>query len=171
MVQANHFSNLDAWFLGNVALLEQHLIALFSSVKCPARLILKSQEKAKELSTQGQAVIGGFQSPVEKEMLTVLLRGESPLVICPARSLDSMRIPKAWKHKIDNGQLLLLSPFSAGIKRPTTETVMQRNQLVAQLASELLIVHAEPGGKVEAIIREAELAGKLVHRLQGGSSQ
>jgi len=151
--------------MGNPAVLEFLLIGITASVKCPARLILKAQEEAKELSTRNQAVISGFQSPVEKEKLTILLRGASPIVICPPRSLDGMRIPPAWRPKIEEGQLLLISPFPAYVKRPTFETILERNRLVANLASELLIVHAEPGGKVESLVKEFLSSGKKVQRL------
>jgi predicted Rossmann fold nucleotide-binding protein DprA/Smf involved in DNA uptake len=141
------------------------LLGLFASVKCPARLILGANDAAREISAQGKAVISGFQSPVENEMLEVLLRGPSPIIICIARGLEGMRVPLTWRQKIEQGQLLVISPFPAYVKRPRPETILKRNQLVAQLASELLIIHAEPGGKVETIIQEALSAGKPVQRL------
>jgi predicted Rossmann fold nucleotide-binding protein DprA/Smf involved in DNA uptake len=155
----------NAWALGNPALLDLSLLGIFSSVKCPAALILKAHDTARGLSASGRAVIGGFQSPVEKEMLTVLLRGQSPIVICPARGLAGMRIPSAWRPKLARGELLVLSPFPGYIKRPRPETIHKRNALAAQLASELLIIHAEPGGKIEALVNEAQAAGKKITRL------
>jgi predicted Rossmann fold nucleotide-binding protein DprA/Smf involved in DNA uptake len=76
-----------------------------------------------------------------------------------------MRIPVTWREKIKKGQLLVISPFLAYIKRPTAETVIERNRLVANLASELLVVHAEPGGKVEALVKEVLSSGRNVQRL------
>ncbi len=140
------------FYFGNLKTIQNPLLAVFSSVKCPAALILKAHDTARELSESGQTVIGGFQSPAEKEMLTVLLRGQSPIVICPARGLEGMRIPAGWRPKLEGGQLLLVSGFSGSVKRPTEDTVHARNQLVAQLASEVLIVHAEPGGKISALV-------------------
>lgn len=151
--------------IGNPDLLKQPLLGIFVSVKCPARLILAAHDAAKEISFQGKGVIGGFQSPTEKEMLAVLLRGASSVVICPARGLEGMRIPVAWRQKIRAGQLLVVSPFPAYLKRPVPETILKRNQLVVELASELLIVHAEPGGKVEALEEQARTAGKQVRSL------
>lgn len=153
--------------IGNPALLDLTFVGIFASVKCPARLILAAHDAANEISAQGKAVIGGFQSPVEKEMLEVFLRGASPIVICPARGLEGMRIPVAWRQKNDKRQLLVISPFPATIKRPTYETVIERNRLVVNLASELLVVHAEPGGKVEALVKEVASSGKKVQRLSG----
>lgn len=151
--------------IGNPALLDQGLIGVFASVKCPARLILAAHNAAHEITAQGKPVIGGFQSPTEKEMLEVLLRGSSTIVICPARGLEGMRIPKAWQQKIKKGQLLIISPFPPYIRRPSYETVMERNQLVANLASELLVIHADPGGKVESLVNEVASNGKKVQRL------
>jgi len=159
------FKNSEVFGLGNPALLDLPLLGIFASVKCPARLILAAHDKARELSAQGRAVIGGFQSPVEKEMLAVLLRGESPIVVCPARGLEGMRVPAGWRQKIEKGQLLVLSPFPGYIKRPKAETIIERNKLAAELAAELLIVHAEPGGKVEVLEREVLANGKKVQRL------
>jgi predicted Rossmann fold nucleotide-binding protein DprA/Smf involved in DNA uptake len=151
--------------IGNPDILVQSLLGIFSSIKCPARLILRAHDSAKEISKQGKAVISGFQSPAEKEMLEVLLRGACSIVICPARGVEGMRVPVAWRQKIEQGQLLVISPFPSYVKRPSPETILKRNQLVAQLASELLIIHAEPGGKVETIIQEAFSAGKPVQGL------
>ena len=56
-------------------------------------------------------LIGGFHSPMEKECLDLLLRGSRPIIICPARSIDRMRIPKPWKAPLADGRLLVMSPF------------------------------------------------------------
>jgi predicted Rossmann fold nucleotide-binding protein DprA/Smf involved in DNA uptake len=151
--------------IGNPDLINLSLMGIFASVKCPGRLILKAHEEAKVISAQNQAVVGGFQSPVEKEILEVLLRGESPIIICLARGLNWMRIPIKWKRKLNDGQLLLLSSFPAYIKRTTAETILKRNQLVVDLASELLIVHAEPEGKVEKMVEEAILLNKKIRNI------
>lgn len=148
--------------MGDLTLLDKSLIGIFASVKCPGRLILKVHEEAKRISTRNQAVVGGFQSPVEKKMLAVLMQGTSPIVICPARGLNGMRIPKAWIQKIEAGQLLVLSHFPSHIKRPHPESILKRNQLVTHLASELLVIHAEAGGKIEFLALDALSSGKQV---------
>jgi predicted Rossmann fold nucleotide-binding protein DprA/Smf involved in DNA uptake len=151
-------------FLGNRHWLGIPLLAIFSSAKCPASSILKAHDYARDIQNCGTGVISGFQSPVEKEMLAVLLKGNSPLVICPARGLTGMRIPRDWQTKLDKGQLLVLSGFPASVKRPTRETVQIRNHLVARLASEVLIVHAEPEGKVASLVKEIQ-EDKKIHFL------
>ncbi len=85
------------------------LLALYCSSHCPVSLILQAQDLAAALGQVGTAVVGGFHSPVEKEMLTVLLRGKGPLVICPARALEGRRLPAAWRGPLEAGMRMLLT--------------------------------------------------------------
>jgi len=68
-----------------------------------------------------------------------------------ARSLAKIRLPGDWRRALENGRLLLLSPFEKRPRRPTRESSHQRNELVAALSDEVLIIHAEPGGSIERI--------------------
>ena len=74
---------------GNLRLLDQPLTAFFCSARCPWDLILKTYDLASAMREAGVPVIGGFQTPMEKECLRLLLRGSQPVVICPARSIVS----------------------------------------------------------------------------------
>ena len=102
---------------------------------------------------------------MEKEFLDLLLRGPSPVVVCPARGLGAMRIPKAWKKSLAAGRLLLLSFFRDSIRRPTAAIATQRNAYVAALADHLFIPHADMGGKTEALCKHALAQGKPVFTL------
>lgn len=102
---------------------------------------------------------------MEKEFLELALRGPSPVVVCPARGLGAMRIPKVWKKPLDAGRLLLLSFFDDTIRRPTAAIANQRNACVAALADALLIAHAERGGKTETLCKEGLSQGKPVFTL------
>ncbi len=149
--------------IGNMDILERPTLALFSSVKCPGDLILKTYDLATELRDQGVPVIGGFHSPMEKDCLGILLKGKQPIVICPARSIDTMRIPKEWKTPLDQGRLLILSPFSPGQNRTTAALAERRNLFVAALAATIFIVHAQPGSKTQDLARQAIAWSKPVH--------
>ncbi len=145
---------------GDLNLLEKTLTALFCSKRCPGDLILKTYDLAKAMRNAGAPVIGGFQTPMEKECLRLLLRGSQPVVVCPARSIDNMRIPRDWRDPLNAGRMLLLSPFPATVRRPTAETAARRNDLVADLAHRVFIAHAAPGSKTEAFARKLAQAGK-----------
>jgi predicted Rossmann fold nucleotide-binding protein DprA/Smf involved in DNA uptake len=137
--------------IGNFASLSQKNTALFCSVRCPGDKILAAYDTARRLRDDGVTVISGFHSPVEKECLRILLRGKQPIIICLARAMEKIRIPAHWRGALDTGRLLMLSPFEKRPRRPTTESSFQRNELIAALSDEALIVHAEPGGSVARI--------------------
>ncbi len=63
---------------GNLRLLEESLTALFCSNRCPGDLILKTCDLARAMRDAGVPMIGGFQTPMEKECLRLLLRGSQP---------------------------------------------------------------------------------------------
>ena len=145
---------------GNLSLLDEPLTALFCSNRCPGDLILKTYDLARAMRDAGITVIGGFQTPMERECLRLLLRGSQPVVVFPARGIDNMRIPRDWGTALDDGRLLVLSPFPATARRPTAELAAQRNNLVAELAQQVLITHAAPGSKTEAFARHLADAGQ-----------
>ena len=157
--------------LGNLRLLDEPLTALFCSNRCPGDLILKTYDIARAMRDAGVPVIGGFQTPMERDCLRLLLRGKQPVVICPARGINNMRIPRDWRPALDDGRLLILSPFPVTVRRPTTDLAAQRNELVASLASRVFIAHAASGSKTEAFARRLADAGKRLLTLDGSANE
>jgi predicted Rossmann fold nucleotide-binding protein DprA/Smf involved in DNA uptake len=145
--------------LGSLEPLALPKTALFCSSRCPGGAILSAYDQAQRWRDEGRCVIGGFHSPIEKECLKILLRGRQPIVICPARGIETMRLPKEWRAGIDNGRLLLLSAFPKNIRRPTAASADRRNQLVAALADEIAFFHITPGGKMDKLRVQAEAWG------------
>lgn len=140
--------------LGNLDILHRKTLALFCSVKCPGNLILQTYDLAQNLRHSSVTVIGGFHSPMERECLTILLRGAQPILICPARSIIRMRVREEYKKPLEEGRLLLLSPFAEKQRRITAETSVVRNRFVAALADAIFVAHAEPNSKTEQFCRE-----------------
>jgi predicted Rossmann fold nucleotide-binding protein DprA/Smf involved in DNA uptake len=145
--------------LGSPELLALPKTAMFCSGRCPGGAILSAYDQAQRWRDEGRCVIGGFHSPVERECLKILLRGRQPIVICPARSIENMRLPKDWRDGVENGRLLLLSAFAMNIHRPTAVFADRRNQLVAALADEIVFFHITLGGKMDKLRIKAEAWG------------
>ncbi len=141
------------WALGNLDLLALPKTALFCSARCPGSTILATYDQAAHWRDAGRCIISGFHSPVEKECLRILLRGTSPVIICPARSLPK-RIRPEWKQPLDTGRLLILSGFDDSEHRVTTELAIRRNRLVAALADEHYFAHIAPGSHTERLAQE-----------------
>ena len=132
------------------------LLGFFCATRCPGNVILRTYDLALALREAGVPVIGGFHTPMEKECLEVLLRGQQPVVICPARNIERLRLPMRWRKPYDEGRLLVLSPFGSRQRRPTTELAENRNRLVSTLATNILVAYAGPGSKT------AQFCGELV---------
>ena len=144
--------------LGNLDILTKPLLGFFCATRCPGSVILRTYDLALALREAGVPVIGGFHTPMEKECLEVLLRGQQPVVICPARTIERLRLPMSWRQSYGEGRLLVLSPFVAHQRRPTTELAEDRNRFVATLATNILVAYAGPGSKT------AQFCGELVAR-------
>lgn len=152
---------------GNVDLMVQRrFTALSCSVRCPGELILKTYDLARALRDAGTPVVGGFHTPMEKECLRLLLRGQQPVIVCAARGIENMRIPAEWRQPLDAGRLLVLSPFTSSQRRATADSSEIRNDFVASLASQVLIAYAASGGKTEAFARKVLDSGKPLLTLE-----
>lgn len=142
------------WTRGNIELLpiEQNttettdLWAIFCSSKCPGEIILNAHDLAHQFRNKGVSTVGGFHSPIEKECLRVLLRGSQPIIMCPARSIENMRIKPEWKESLSQDRLLILSTFHNAPQQNAT-MAGKRNHFVAALASKILIAHAAEDSK------------------------
>ena len=155
------------WALGNIALLTNRdtalngdLWALFCSNKCPGQIILKAHELAQQFRASGRPTIGGYHSPIEQECLRVLLRGSQPIILCPARSIENMRLTPAWKDALAEDRLLLLSIFDSKHRRSTATLANQRNAFVAALADKICIAHASEGSKTLQFAQRVSEWGK-----------
>jgi hypothetical protein len=88
--------------LGNPELLNLRLLGFLCSIRCPGNLIVQCYDLARALRDAHIPVIGGFHTPMEREALDFLIKGQQPIIICPARSLDRMR-PSfrsgLWHHR------------------------------------------------------------------------
>ena len=88
------------------------------------------------------------------------------MLVCSARGIEHMRIPKEWRTPLAEGRLLLLSPFSGSQRCPTAELAALRNDFVAALAHRVIITHAAPGGKTDAFARKVLEWGKPLLTLE-----
>jgi len=140
--------------LGNLDLLALPKIALFCSARCPGNAILRAYDQAAKWRDSGRCIISGFHSPVEQECLRILLRGKQPIIICPARNIESMRLPSDWKQPMSDGRLLVLAWFSKRQRRVTAELAARRNEFVAALADEVWFASIAPGGQMERLAKK-----------------
>lgn len=136
--------------IGDLHLLSRPALAVICSVQCAGSVVMKTFDAIRELRDAGVIVAGGFHSPMERECLDFLLRGDQPVIVCPARGLSRLRLPASWTKAVRAGRMLLASPFGHRVRRTTKAQAESRNGFVATIAAAVLIPHASPGGKVES---------------------
>jgi predicted Rossmann fold nucleotide-binding protein DprA/Smf involved in DNA uptake len=149
--------------IGNADILHNKALAVFCSNKCPGNIILKTYDLMRQIRDNGITVISGFHSAIERECLDILLNGRQPIIICPARSIEGMRIKAEYKKPLEDGRLVVLSPFTEKEKRISSGRALIRNQFVTAMADAILIPYAAPKSKTECFCREIFNWKKLVY--------
>jgi predicted Rossmann fold nucleotide-binding protein DprA/Smf involved in DNA uptake len=157
--------------LGNQTFLQNRLLAFFCSQRCPGSVLAKMYDLAQILSQQSITVVGGFQSPVEQEFLFRLLRSALSVIVCPARNLETLRLLPEFEEPLQQGRLLLVSPFPAAVQRLSRPLAIERNRFVAALADRMLVAHASPGGALESLCSDISGSGKKRYTLQDEANQ
>ena len=153
------------WAMGNLEILHTRLLGFFCTTRCPGNVILRTYDLAQALRAASISVIGGFHTPMEKECLDLLLRGAQPVVICPARGIDRMRLPVEWRRPVQEKRMLIFSPFGAQQRRVTAALAEQRNRFVATLADDIFVAHTSSGSKTAQLCVELIAQGGQVNTL------
>jgi predicted Rossmann fold nucleotide-binding protein DprA/Smf involved in DNA uptake len=139
--------------LGDQALLTRPMTAFFASRQCPGAAIRAAMDWALQQAKTRQVVIGGFHSPLEQSVLTVLLQARSSVVVVLARPVDSATLPPAWGEALAQGRMAVVSSATAAM-RLTHEAAALRNAQVAQLATSIVVAHASPGGSLANLVAQ-----------------
>lgn len=157
--------------LGHREILDHHTIAVFSSGKCPGKLIIRTSDLMMQLRLSEVAFIGGFHSPVERECLSILLAGKNPVIICLPRSLIRMRVPTGLKTGLVEGRLAFLSCFTRNLKRATSKSSEIRNLFAAALADIIFVAYAAPNSMTERLAQTTLAWGKPVYTIPDDKNQ
>jgi hypothetical protein len=147
--------------LGDTELLKLHKAAFLCSREIPASVVLKCYDWAIEQRDQGNCIISGFHSKIEKDVFHYLLAGTQPVIMALARGMKE-KIEAELKTAVDAGRLLIVTPFENSVKWVTKETAEKRNRFMIELAYEVVIGFASKGGMLERLV--AEVKGKKVIR-------
>ncbi len=141
--------------LGNTDLLKLPKTAFLCSRQVPASVVLKCYDWAIEQREKGNCVISGFHSQIEKDVLHYLLKGKQPIILALARGLKSTLEPE-FEKPLEQGRLLIITPFDKSVKRVSSQNAQTRNQLMTTLADQITIGYASPGGRLESALQHCK---------------
>ena len=126
--------------LGNKQLLSLHKIGFIASRHASTLDVIPTLDWAVEISKSTDvAVVSGFQSPLEKDVLKFLLRGVCPIIIVLARGMYR-KLPDALQTPMDQQRLLIISNESDNTTRVSEITAHKRNEYVISISDEMKII-------------------------------
>ena len=127
-------------YLGNKQLLNLHKIGFIASRHASTLDVIPTLDWAVEISkSMDVAVVSGFQSPLEKDVLKFLLRGVCPIIIILARGMYR-KLPDALQTPMDQQRLLIISNESDNTTRVSEITAHKRNEYVISISDEMKII-------------------------------
>lgn len=141
--------------LGNTEILKLHKTAFLCSRKYPSTIVSKAYDWAIAQRDAGKCIISGFHSQIEKDVFHYLLKGTQPIILALARGIPK-RIDSTLKPLIDSGRILLVTPFSEKTTRIDSKTSMKRNQMMVEMADDVVVGYASPSGGLAEILRKIE---------------
>jgi len=125
--------------LGNKELLKLKKTAFLASSTIPLDMVLKCYDWASGKHEEGECVISGFSSKLERDVLHFLIKSKCPVILVLARRLYS-NTPEELREPIEQGRLLLISNTNS--PRQTRATAQIRNKYVCNISDKVLIVTA-----------------------------
>lgn len=154
----------EARVLGDPSLLAERPVALVGSRQCPGALLLVASDWAEAWGAQASppTLAGGFQTPVEAEVLRRLLRADAPAARLPARRLPR-RLQPPERAALDAGRFAVVSPFGAA--RASVALATERNRLLARIARAAIVLHAAPASRTLAWAEGAARSGLPLYTL------
>ena len=112
----------------------------------------------------GEAIISGFLSPMERAVFNAGLERKRPLIWVMPFGLSKeeggqlptrTQLPAHTQRAIDEGLLLILSPFPDSIEAPSLRRAAWCNEYVLAHCDRLVIGHLNPSGMLACILSEA----------------
>ncbi len=143
---------INLQYYGNKEILNRYKTAFLCSRKCPADIVLKSLDWAKNKKDKGECVISCFHSRIEKDVFDILLKVIQPLILMLARGMK-----KRWTQKIKTAvqqeRLLIINPFDRAITHITQETANKRNEVMVDIADEVFLAYTTKNGNLDELLK------------------
>ena len=142
--------------LGNAALLDMPKMGFLSSRG-------ETQPHGHLALRAGEAIISGFLSPMERAVLKAGLELKRSLIWVKPWGLEESACPGPVRRAIDEGRLLVLSPFADSVEAPSVRRAVWCNQYVLAHCDRLVVGHLNPGGMLACILSESAPEMEVVY--------
>ena len=124
-------------YFGNTELLKQNKVGFLASRKISSLSILPTLDWATEVSKREDiAIISGFHSKMERNVLEILLKGQCGIIIVLARGMYR-KLPKQYEEAMSQNRLLIISNEKENVRRVSEQTAHKRNEYVKSISDEM----------------------------------
>lgn len=125
-------------YLGNKELLKQKKVCFIASRNISSLSILPTLDWATEVSKrEDNAIVSGFHSKMERNVLEILLKGQCGIIIVLARGMYR-KLPKQYEEAMSQNRLLIISNEKDNVKRVSEQTAHKRNEFVREIADKMM---------------------------------
>lgn len=125
-------------YLGNKELLKQKKVGFLASRNISSLSILPTLDWATEVSKrEDNAIVSGFHSKMERNVLEILLKGQCGIIIVLARGMYR-KLPKQYEEALSQNRLLIISNEKDNVKRASEQTAHKRNEFVREIADKMM---------------------------------
>ena len=121
-------------YLGNKELLKWWEIGFLASRKISTSAILPTLDLAVKISKRTDvAVVSGFHSRLEKDVLKFLLQGKCGIIMVLARGMYR-KLPKVYEKAMNENRLLIIALEKGTVIRVSEYTAHRRNEYVINIS-------------------------------------
>lgn len=139
-------------YFGNKDLYKKKKIGLFCSRKVFTQSVLPTLDWAVDISNNESVVVmSGFQSMIERKVLSFLLKGKCGIILVLAKRMYKI-IPKEFESAIKFGRLLIISLENNSVTRVSRQTVLKRNKFIIGTCDELKLVGIDSNSSVYSLL-------------------
>lgn len=122
---------------GNKDLLKMRKVGFLASRKISTLSILPTLDWAMQISKQKDiAIVSGFHSKMERDVLKILLQGECGIIVVLARGMYR-KLPKQYEVAMLQNRLLIISHEKESVTCVSEATAHKRNDYVREIADEM----------------------------------
>lgn len=140
---------METEYLGNKELLTVEKVAFLCSREVSSLSVLRCYDWTTEVSGTVEAVVSGFHSGIEKDILTLLLMKRQPVILVLARKMYRT-LPDELQTALDEGQLLIIST-APGAVRVGREAALARNSYIAWISDRVVFGYISPHSDLLAL--------------------
>ena len=124
-------------YLGNKELLNRRKIGFLASRKISTSAVLPTLDWAVEISKRTDvAVVSGFHSRLEEDVLKFLLQGKCGIIVVLARGMYR-KLPKVYEEAMNENRLLVIALEKDTVTRVSEYTAHRRNEYVINISDQM----------------------------------